>query len=219
MTMLRDILQYFFTQVHERKRRKLLHVLVTLAKLGRVASFSKLSTAARVPRTSLWRYLRELRELELVEYLSQGVYRLRYLTPFGYLARLKGPYLYIGFLGKRYWHSEPEPLTALRKLSALGYRVEKAIVFTTDEALKSWQNFVLSVEIRKLSLDDLYNEFTLQKQIIEVVEEYAPNYIVIGDCTSGPRIAGIVLYRVLKYLYMTPVIYLREETLDLYWVQ
>ncbi len=197
----------------------MLHVLVTLARLGRVASFSKLSTVAKVPRTSLWRYLRELQDLELIEYLGQGVYRLRYLTPFGYMAKLREPYLYIGLLGRKLWHSEPEPKVAIRRLKESDIYVAKAIILTSKEATESWNSTELSnFELFLLDAQSLYDTEHVAKLVSNLVEKYSNEYIVIGDCTSGPRPAGIALYSTLRYVYYSPVIYLREEDMQLIWL-
>lgn len=206
------------------RRKYVRRIMGLLLKHGRDFSFSELLRDLNIPSTkksTLSNNLDILSRYGFIVRERRGPIRLRFRTPLCFIADTPNvPCAYLGLLGVKGRWEVSETETAVRILEDLGLGFDRIVVFTTQEAVGSWSEAIdrdIEIEWHTLSKDDLNK--------IEVVEERAKlkmielmqKYILIMDCTSGTRPAGIAYYR-LASQYKVPLIYVYEPEKELVWL-
>jgi len=184
----------------------------------RPLTFSDLKKLTKLADGSLGHYLTKLMSLGIIEKDELDLYSLRQIVPFCYLFDGLPPCTYIGLLGFKAHHTEPEPITALKLLKEAGVTVEENYVISTKTALKTWHpetvkglNFVL------ISEKELFSIPQIEERIKEIVVKESTIRPIILDCTSLTKTATIAMYNVARKYFM-PLIYIYEETKELYWI-
>ena len=103
-------------------------------------------------------------------------------------------------------------------LRRTGINISKNYVFTTPEALNSWQNRVLTdFNIRILNREDLFDIKIIEEKLEHVILEEMKNSLLLMDCTSLTKTATIAMYNLARK-YCIPLIYVYEETKELIWL-
>lgn len=147
-----------------------------------------------------------------------------YKTPLCYIAGAHVPYAYIGLLGlSREGQEEPETETAITLLRKEGYEFDKILVATTLDALNSWgglrgremQKIVDPLILELIEMNDIQR---VEARIEDKMTEVMKSHIVILDCTSGTRPAGIAFYR-LSDKWKVPLIYVYESSRKILWLK
>lgn len=194
-------------------------VVEALAKLGGVASFSQIQAISNVKGSVLTHHLNRLQRFRIIEKEARGAYRLTYKTPlcFIYPPKTRIPTAYFGLLGRKNSRSKPEPQAAIEILEKEGQKIDLAYVTTSPEALNDWKNLKLPYQWILCYEDEIINVDAVQRRVLPQLESLLKNYIVIMDCTSATKPATIAYYQ-LAQTYLTPLIYLYEETGELKWL-
>jgi hypothetical protein len=110
-----------------------------------------------------------------------------------------------------------ETETAVKILGSLGLRFERIVVITTPEAVGSWSGAIspeLRIEWHTLSKDELNKIEKVEERVKPKLAELMEKYVLIMDCTSGTRPAGIAYYK-LATRYKIPLIYVYEPEKEL----
>ncbi|MBS7653276.1 winged helix-turn-helix transcriptional regulator [Candidatus Bathyarchaeota archaeon] len=194
-------------------------VLQALALKGGIANFSEIEAASGVRGSVLHYHLNKLQALDVVERETKGTYRLAYRTPLCYLFETASevPIAYLGLLGRRQSRPKPETSVALELLREEGVNPTLTYVATSPEALDEWKDlkppyqWILCYEEEIINIDSIKNKVNPQ------LEQLLKDFIVIIDCTSATKPATIAYYE-LAQTYMTPLIYIYEETKQLKWL-
>jgi len=189
-----------------------------LAEAGGVASYSQLEKSSGVQGSLLVYHLNRLYSLNVVEVLVKGTYSLRYRTPLCYLYESKDvDVAYLGLLGRRESRDEPETSVALRLLQEEGVEPKFIYVVTSPGALEEWKQMRLPFQWILCYEDEIINIDTIQKKVRPQLEGLLRDYVVILDCTSATKPATIAYYE-LAQTYLTPLIYVYEDTKQLKWL-
>jgi sulfur carrier protein ThiS len=147
--------------------------------------------------------------------------RLKYKTPLCWIANTpEVSFAYLGLLGTRkYDVSETE--TAIKLLREEGINPEKIVVATSQEAIGDWAGHINpDLRIEWLTMDDkkeLTDIDKVEERIKPKIIELMKDYVLIMDCTSGPRPAGIA-YQKLAPQFKVPLIYVYEPEKRLIWL-
>lgn len=201
-------------------------IISLLLKKGKPLTFSQILEGLNIPKrrkSTLSHNLSFLERYRVISKEGRGLFKLNYKTPLCFIADTPNtPYAYLGLLGVKGKWGTPETEVAIKALKQEKISPSKIIVFTTQKAIGSWDN-AISPELEKEIEWRTINEETLSR--IEVVEEIVRaltielmrNYILIMDCTSGPRPAGIAYYK-LASQYRIPLIYVYEPQKELIWL-
>jgi len=189
-----------------------------LAEAGGVANYSQLEKASGVRGSVLLHHLNKLQTLNIVETLVKGSYRLRFKTPLCYIYGTGSVEVaYLGLLGRRVGHAQPETSIALKLLKAEGLNPKLTYVVTSPEALEEWKvmklpyQWILCYEEEIIDIDAILGKVKPQ------LEELLEDYIVVLDCTSATKPATIAYYE-LAQTYLTPLIYIYEDAENLKWL-
>jgi len=198
------------------KNKNLREIALIIARREKL-SFKELSLEVNVPPSTLQYRLHRLVNKSILEKLSRGRYTLAYKTPLGFLSS-KTPKAYLGLLGLRQEHKEPEWITALNLLEREGFRINEVTIVATPEAVSSWSNHVTTrVNWRLCSSDDLFKPSKCIEILEPIIADIARKSALIVDITAGPRPAGVMLHKIASRYYV-PQIYVREDTKKLYWI-
>jgi len=194
-------------------------VIEAIAKMGGVASFSEIQSASNVKGSVLTHHLNRLQRFHILEKEVKGTYRLTYKTPlcFIYPPRTRVQIAYFGLLGKKDSRSEPEPKFAIKILENEGLKPDLVYVTTSLEALNDWKDLKLPYQWILCYEDEVANVDAVKRKVSPQLESLLRNYIVIMDCTSATKPATIAYYE-LAQTYLTPLIYIYEETGELKWL-
>jgi len=194
-------------------------VVEALAKLGGVASFSQIQASSNVKGSVLTHHLNRLQHFHVIEKETRGTYRLTYKTPlcFIYPPKTRIPTAYFGLLGRKNSRSKPEPQVAIEILEKEGLKIDLAYVATSPEALNDWKNLKLPYHWILCYEDEIINVDTVKQKVLPQLESLLRDHIVIMDCTSATKPATIAYYQ-LAQTYLTPLIYIYEETGELKWL-
>ena len=199
------------------RRRRCRDILKIVAMKGK-ASLGDIRRELNAPPSTLSYWLNVLVWKGLLTKEGKGIYRLKRQTPLGFLSK-NIPKAYVGLVGMRLGREKPEWITALEKLSKNCFIIEKVVLISSPEALSEWEEYHNpSIEWRVFAEDVLFSPKEAEKCIRKVLEEVAETHALVADITSGPRTAGISLYRVASEFY-APIIYLREDTQELVWIK
>jgi len=193
-------------------------VAKALAEVGGIARYSQLAKASGVKGSVLLYHLNRLHSLNILDVPVKGTYRLKYRTPLCYLYESKGVEVaYLGLLGRRESRMEPEPNVALRLLSDEGIKPRLIYVVTSPEALEEWREMRLPFQWILCYEDEIIDIDTIQQKVRAQLEGLLRDYVVILDCTSATKPATIAYYE-LAQTYLTPLIYVYEDTKQLKWL-
>lgn len=207
------------------RRRYVKEILGLLLKHGRDFSFNELLKALGIPperKSTLFNNLATLQKFNLITRVKRGPIGLKFKTPLCFLAGTPNvSYAYLGLLGVRRGRQVSETETALRALGGLGMKFERIVVVTTQEAVGDWSGAIspeLKIEWHTLSEGELNRVERVEERVEPKVVELMKGYVLIMDCTSGPRPAGIAFYR-LAIKHKVPLIYVYEPQEELIWLQ
>ncbi len=163
-------------------------------------------------------YLKRLQELRIIGKTPWGTYYLIEKIPFCYLCSRIREIIYVGLLGQKHYHTEPEPITAIRLLKKEGYKINDVIVITTRTAISTWGTVnedilsIITVEDKDiLSIEKMTNI------IFNIVDKQSRKTAIILDCTSLTKPATIAMYNI-STKYLIPLIYIYEQTKQLHWI-
>ncbi|MBS7631450.1 hypothetical protein KEJ47_07755 [Candidatus Bathyarchaeota archaeon] len=194
-------------------------VAQALAEAGGTASFSQIEKTSGVEGSVLLHHLNKLQTLSIVESPAKGTYRLRYKTPLCFLYEAKSVEVaYLGLLGHRKEREKPETEVALRLLRSQGLEPKLIYVVTSPEALGEWKTlrppyqWILCYEEEIIDID------SIREKVRPPLEGLLKEHSVILDCTSATKPATIAYYE-LAQTYLTPLIYVYEETGRMKWIQ
>lgn len=209
----------------ERSNRKYVRkILGLLLKEGKEFRFSDLQAKLDIPaskKSTLYTNIEALRHLNFITKDERGPIRLKFKTPLCFIADTpKVPYAYLGLLGVREGRRVSETETAVKILENLGFRFDRVIVVTTQEAIGSWSNAIdpkLRVEWHTLSKEELNRIEKVKARVAPKLFELMEKFNVIMDCTSGIRPAGIAYYN-LAIQYKVPLTYVYEPEKELIWL-
>ena len=180
--------------------------------------FFQLKAETQLNDAVLLHYLRKLLDYGIVQRETKGIYALKFRTPICYLFALTIPHVYIGFLGLRQGRDIPEPVIALDLLERVGIRITKNYVFTTSDALATWEDYELSdFNVKILKKSDLLDISVMERKIEQVLVGEAKKNLLIMDCTSLTKTATIAMYNLARK-YCIPLIYVYEGTKELVWL-
>lgn len=198
------------------RNKNVIKILECLCK--NINSFSEIKKFVGLNDASIAHYLRRLICYDIIQKKGKGKYLLRRKTPLCYLFDDVDSFYYVGLLGKRDLHNEPEPETAILLLMQEGIRIDKRIIFTTPEALYSWSNFDFSqYNIKILNTRDLLDISLIEKRLYETIMPEMNNGLIILDCTSLTKTATIAVYNIAIKLNI-PLIYVYEDKNKLVWL-
>jgi hypothetical protein len=213
-----------FEGLKRTRRRYVKEVLGLLLKHGKGFSFSELLKSLRIPpekKSSLYNNLMVLQKLNFIGRVKRGPIQLKFKTPLCFVADTPNvPYAYLGLLGTRDGRRISETETAVKALGGLRISFKKVVVVTTQKAIGSWSGAIdpsLNIEWHTLSEDELNRVERVEERVKPKVAELMKEYVLIMDCTSGPRPAGIAFYR-LASKYKIPLIYVYEPQGELIWL-
>lgn len=193
-------------------------VAQALAKAGGIARYSQLAKSSGVEGSLLIYHLNRLHDLNVVEIPVKGTYQLKYRTPLCYLYESKGVEVaYLGLLGRRNLREEPETNVALRLLRDQGIEPKLVYVVTSPEALEDWRELRLPFQWILCYDDEIIDIDAIEKKVRPQLEGLLKDHIVILDCTSATKPATIAYYE-LAQTYLTPLIYIYEDTKQLKWL-
>ncbi|MEM3032344.1 MAG: winged helix-turn-helix domain-containing protein, partial [Nitrososphaerota archaeon] len=209
-----------FSDLEGPQRGQLRRIVRYLAKSGGQATFKELLDSMKGSKSTLEYRLSSLEQLGFVERVKRGPVRLKFKTPLCYIFEGKGlGYAYFGLLGKRGEMREvSETETAVGLLERqLGTGFERVMVFSTAEAIDSWkcrggldEGLWRRIEWRVLSIKEMNSIAEVEEKVRHELTGLLSEYIVIMDCTSGTRPAGIAYYR-LADTYKVPLVYAYED--------
>lgn len=189
-----------------------------LAKACGIARYSQLAKSSGVEGSLLIYHLNRLHDLNVVEVPVKGTYQLKYRTPLCYLYESKGVEVaYLGLLGRRNSREEPETNVALRLLIDQGIEPKLVYVVTSPEALEDWRELRLPFQWILCYDDEIIDIDAIEKKVRPQLEGLLKDHIVILDCTSATKPATIAYYE-LAQTYLTPLIYIYEDTKQLKWL-
>jgi len=194
-------------------------VLEALARSGGVATFSEIQSISNVRGSVLTHHLNRLQRLRIIEKEVKGTYRLTYKTPLCLIfpTKIKIPIAYFGLLGRKETRKEPEPQVAIKLLEKEKLKPDLTYVATSPEALNDWKNLKLPYQWILCYEDEIINIDSVKQKILPQLTSLLKEYIVIMDCTSATKPATIAYYE-LAQTYLTPLIYIYEETKQLNWL-
>jgi len=193
-------------------------VAKALAEAGGIARYSQLEGASGVKGSVLIYHLNRLNSLNIVEVPVKGTYQLKYRTPLCYLYQSKGVEVaYLGLLGHRESREEPETNVALKLLKDEGLKPRLMYVVTSPGALEEWREMRLPFQWILCYEDEIIDIDIIQKKVRPQLEGLLRDYVVILDCTSATKPATIAYYD-LAQTYLTPLIYVYEDTKELKWL-
>jgi hypothetical protein len=194
-------------------------VLQALASRGGIANFSEIEAVSGVRGSLLIHHLNRLQSLNILERETRGTYRLKYRTPLCYIFKASAelPIAYLGLLGKRDSRPKPETAVALELLREEGVKPVTVYVMTSPEALNEWKDLKLPYQWILCYEEEIINIDSIKNKILPQLEHLIKDFIVILDCTSATKPATIAYYE-LAQAYMTPLIYVYEETKQLKWL-
>ncbi len=183
-----------------------------------IDSFSEIKKKVSLEDASIAHFLKKLIKHDIVEKLGKGRYILKMRTPICYLFDDVDSFYYIGLLGMKNSHMEPEPESAVSLLENEGIKISRRIIFTTPEALYSWRGFDFSdYDIKIISAKDLLDIPVIEEKIHEAILPEMKSGLLILDCTSLTKTATIAMYNLAIKLNI-PLIYVYEERRKLVWL-
>ncbi len=190
-------------------------VLIVAKKL--ICSFRDLLLESGMSPSTLQYRLAKLVKGNILRKSSRGYYTLAYRTPLAFLSD-RAPIAYVGLLGLKEGHEEPEWLVASNLLKREGFLLKKIVVIASPKTISSWNNnFMSNVDWKLFKSDELFDPSSCSKVLEPIIAELIKEYALIADITAGPRPAGIVLHKIASRYYV-PQIYVREDTKKLYWI-
>jgi len=197
---------------------KSIRVARALAEAGGIASYSQLAKISGVEGSLLIYHLNRLQSLNLIETPVKGTYRLKYKTPLCFLYdSTEADVAYLGLLGRRGGRNEPETDVALRLLEGEGFSPKLKYVVTSPKALEEWSALKLPYQWILCYEDEIIDIDAIKQKVKPQLEDLLRDYVVILDCTSATKPATIAYYE-LAQTYLTPLIYVYEETGRLKWL-
>jgi len=126
-----------------------------------------------------------------------------------------------------FWHEEKSvplcyiiyfPKQTLRYRSIdEGIQPQLTYVVTSPEALDEWKEMRLPYQWILCYEDEIIDIDSIRDKVRPQLEGLLKDYIVILDCTSATKPATIAYYE-LAQAYMTPLIYVYEDTKQLKWL-
>ena len=213
-----------YEKLRRTNRRYVRRILGLLLKYRKEFRFSELLKKLNIPsknKSTLSINLDILKGFNFITAEERGPIKLKFKTPLCFITNTPNvPYVYLGLLGVKDKWKVSETETALEILEGTGLRFDKIIVVTTQKAIGSWSGAIspkLGVEWHTLSEDDFNRIEMVEERIKPKLIELMERYIVIMDCTSGPRPAGIAYYR-LASRFKVPLIYVYEPEKKLLWL-
>ncbi|MDI6847232.1 MAG: hypothetical protein QMD23_03775 [Candidatus Bathyarchaeia archaeon] len=213
-----------FEGLKKTKRRYVKQILGVLLKHGGTIRYGELLKKLDIPpekKSTLFNNLDVLERLNFLTREKRGPIKLKFKTPLCLIAHTPDiPYAYLGLLGvKREWKvSETE--TALDVLKNVGIEIERITVVTTQEAIGTWSGAIspkLKIEWHTMTENDFNKVEIVEERVKPKILELMEKYILIMDCTSGTRPAGIAYYR-LASQFRVPLIYVYEPEKRLLWL-
>jgi hypothetical protein len=194
-------------------------ILKALAEAGGVASYSTLEARSGVKSSVVNHYLNMFQALNILEKEARGTYRLVYKTPLCFLFEEKAatPVIYLGLLGRRLSRAEMETQVALQLLEAEGVSPKLIYVATSPEALNEWKDLKPPYQWLLCYEEEIIDIDSVKERVAPQLESLLRDYIVILDCTSATKPATIAYYE-LAQTYLTPLIYVYEETREMKWL-
>ena len=199
-----------------RRPSKVLRLLKALARKS--LFFSDISRIARMDDSLTNYYLSRLLSLGIVEKTDLGTYALRIKVPFCYLEDEISEYTYLGLLGRRHYHEEPETKTATNILGGKGYNIVEIKVITTRSAVDNWSSEVIGdYDLVIVDEKDIVSISSMEDVITGILERLILRRPVIMDCTSLTKPATIAMYNVARR-YLVPLIYVYEADRQIHWI-
>ena len=213
-----------YKELEKSNRRYVRKILGLLLKEGKELHFSELQAKLDIPaskKSTLYTNIEALRQLNFITRDKRGPIRLRFKTPLCFIAGTPNvPYAYLGLLGVKDEREVSETETAVRIFSDLGFKFDRVIVVTTQEAIGSWSNAIdpkLRIEWHTLTKEELNRIERVKDRVTPKLFELMERFNVIMDCTSGTRPAGIAYYN-LATQHKVPLIYVYEPEKELIWL-
>ena len=201
----------------KKRKSKVYQSILKLLAREETVSFKKLFHEFKVSQSTLYYRLEKLEKMGYIKKIGRGSYTLARKTPLAFLSPTT-PKAYIGLLGLKNSREEPEWYTAIKRLKEENMIFDKIIVITSPPALSTWNTTNLKVSWRLFSEEDLFKPSEISKSLKEIVNEIFKDYATLIDITSGPRVAGLMLYEIAT-IECVPVIYLREDTKEIIWIK
>ncbi|MEM2910442.1 MAG: hypothetical protein QXO01_05200 [Nitrososphaerota archaeon] len=213
---------------HNKIKRTHAPILLYLARTGGRARFYEiyqhLGGETRISKSTLKSRLDALSNLGVITY-HEGVAELTNKSTLCYVVSSRIPYAYMGLLGIRGeaedYESETE--TSIKLLKEEGIEFDRIYVVTTPEALESWSSYIKDniwkrIELISVRVDEMNEIDKMMNRVRPRLLELIRQSIVIIDCTSGTRPAGIAFYT-LAEKYKLPLIYVYKEAKKIYWLK
>jgi hypothetical protein len=201
--------------------RRILGLLLKHGRESRSGEFLELLGIPSKNKSSLSNNLDVLERFNFIARAKRGPIRLKFKTPLCFVANTPNvPYAYLGLLGVKDKREISETETAVKILGSLGLRFERIVVITTPEAVGSWSGAIspeLRIEWHTLSKDELNKIEKVEERVKPKLAELMEKYVLIMDCTSGTRPAGIAYYK-LATRYKIPLIHVYEPEKELVWL-
>lgn len=199
-------------------------ILGLLLREGREFSHKELLEALGLKsedKSKLSNNLDVLKNLNFVVREKRAPVRLKFRTPLCFVAGTPNvPYAYLGLLGVRDGWEVSETETALGVLGDLGISFERVVVASTYSAIGTWSGAIdsrLEIEWLVMSEDDFNRVEVVEDRVKLKVFELVRDYVLIMDCTSGTRPAGIAFYS-LASRFKVPLVYVYEPEKKLIWL-
>ncbi|MBS7618506.1 winged helix-turn-helix transcriptional regulator [Candidatus Bathyarchaeota archaeon] len=222
-----------YEELSKRKWKYTKPILGLLLRSGKAFSHSELVKILNIPqkrKSTLWYNLDVLEKLGFIarervetreKWVKRGPIKLKFKTPLCFIANTLGvPYAYLGLLGLKDKLEVSETETAVKILENIGLKFERIVVVTTQKAVGVWSNAIdprLKIEWHTLSEAEFNRIERVEERVRPIVVELMREYILIMDCTSGPRPAGIAYYR-LASQFKVPLIYVYLPDKTLLWL-
>ncbi|MHA1609130.1 MAG: MarR family transcriptional regulator [Candidatus Njordarchaeales archaeon] len=194
-----------------------IRVLIALAKLGQ-CHFTGLARVTGLSNQALNYSLKRLIKLGYVTRVMEGIYALSRVSPICFLSSDVNNVFYIGGLGLRNNRDTPEPIVAKELLEKNGVKVADLLVFTTADALKSWEDYAMKFKLRKLDKNALKDINVMREELKEEVTKAMEKAPVVLDCTSLNKVFTIAMYQLAQEQKL-PLIYVYEDTKELIWLR
>lgn len=213
-----------YEELGRTNRKYVRRILGLLLKYGREFRSSELLRKLNIPsrnKSTLSINLDVLQSFNFITREKRGPIKLKFKTPLCFIASTPNvPYAYLGLLGVKDKWEVSETETALKILEGIGLRFDKIMVVTTQKAVGDWSGAInpeLKIEWYTLSEDDFNRIEMVEGRVKPKLAELMEKYILIMDCTSGTRPAGIAYYR-LASRFKVPLIYVYEPEKKLLWL-